>query len=167
MNIDCSLPEKTNSAIELTPQGFFKFKTPVVPPSRQVPSTSNTLSALSTPLPLPELSQLTRSQLIFSAGTTINPRSLTIERGIEFFLFMDMRATHQWSSFTMNSRKWVGATKMYNEVLAKDRKSKGLSEVIKKNPRALMDKLGEIEPMIMKRLATNDFKCKLPRLILL
>ena len=125
----------------------------------QAPNISSSLDDLNSPLPLSSLS-LTRSQLIFSAATSINARSLSVERGDEFYLFMDMRETHQWSSFTMNSQKWVAATKLFNEALAQNRKSRGLLPVIKKNPRALMEKLGEIEANVMKRLVTKNFTCK-------
>jgi hypothetical protein len=159
MNLDCAVPE--DMATECTAQGLFKFKKPRILPQRetQASKTGTLLNALSAPLPLSSLS-LTRSQLIFSAATSINAQSLAVERGDEFYLFMDMRETHQWSSFTMNSQKWVAATKLYNEALAQSRKSKGLSLAIKKNPRALMEKLGEIEANVMKRLVTKDFICK-------
>ena len=73
---------------------------------------------------------------------------------------MDMWETHQWSSFTMNSQKWVAATKLFNEALAQNQKAKGLSTAIKKNPCALMEKLREIEANVMKQLVTKDFTCK-------
>jgi len=148
-------------ATEPTAQGLFKFKKPCVPPQHetQASNISSSLNALNSPLPLSSL-LLTRSQLIFSAATSIDARSLAIERGDEFYLFMDMRETHQWSSFTMNSQKWVTAAKLFNEALARNRKSKGLSPAIKKNPRALMEKLGEIEANVVKRLVTKDFTCK-------
>jgi len=162
MNFDCVVPE--DAAAEPTSQGLFKFKKPCIPSQRDTQTsrmTSSTLlNKLNSPLPLSSCSQLTRSQLIFSAATSINAQSLAIERGDEFYLFMDMRETHKWSSFTMNSQKWVAATKIYNEASVEARTSKGLSLAIKKNPRALMEKLGEIEASILKRLATNNFACR-------
>lgn len=159
MNLDCAVSE--DMATEPTAQGLFKFKKPCVHLQREVQASniSSPLDALNSPLPLSSLS-LTRSQLIFSAATSINARSLAIEHGDEFYLFMDMRETHQWSSFTMNSQKWVAATKLFNEALAQNQKAKGLSTAIKKNPRALMEKLGEIEANVMKRSVTKDFTCK-------
>jgi hypothetical protein len=111
------------------------------------------------PLPLPaDKSSLTRSQLIFSLATQTDPRTLTIQRGDEFFLFMDLRKEHQWASFKMTSHKWVLATKAYNLQLQSSCGSKGHSYVAK-NPRALMDKLSEIEQMIAQRIATGNYLC--------
>ena len=64
----------------------------------------------------------------------------------------------QWTSFTMTSQKWVSATHTYNERLEEKARVRGV-QFIKKNPRALMEKLGEIEPKISKRLLTKNFKC--------
>jgi hypothetical protein len=71
---------------------------------------------------------------------------------------MDMRAEAGWVSFGMTSRKWALATLDYNERLEKVCQSKNLS-TNKKNPRALVEKLGEIERIIMNRLATGNYKC--------
>jgi hypothetical protein len=79
---------------------------------------------------------------------------MAIKGDDEFFLFMDMRAERQWTSFNMTSRKWVGATTSYNIRL----EAKNIAAV-KKNPRALVDLLGRIEPKISKRIIDQDFKC--------
>ncbi|KIM49769.1 hypothetical protein M413DRAFT_59878, partial [Hebeloma cylindrosporum] len=134
------------------------FKKPSLPICHTSTSSASN-NAFNTPLPTSS-SSLTRSQLIFSVATSIDTRSLAIERGDEFYLFMDMRDTHQWSSFTMTSHKWVAATKLYNAALLESRKSKGLVQTARKNPRALVEKLGEVESNIMKRLVTRDFKCE-------
>jgi hypothetical protein len=91
----------------------------------------------------------------------INPLSLSISKGNEFFLFMDMRAEQQWTSYGTSPRQWAKATNEYNtrlEALAKSSKF----PFIPKNPRALMDKLGEIEPKISDRLLRQDFQCQSP-----
>lgn len=113
------------------------------------------------PLPLPaDKSSLTRSQLIFSLATQTDPRTLSIQRGDEFFLFMDLRKEHQWASFKMTSRKWVLATKAYNLQLESSCSSKDHPKsYIAKNPRALMDKLSEIEQMIAQRITTGNYLC--------
>lgn len=72
---------------------------------------------------------------------------------------MEMRAEFQWASFNMTSRKWVAATETYNLRLEELCKAKG-AVAMKKNPRALMDKLGQIEPKIAVRIATGNFICK-------
>jgi hypothetical protein len=63
---------------------------------------------------------------------------------------MDMRAEHQWKVANMTSCKWMDATNLYNKQLG------GL----KKNPRTLLDKLGEVERTIFTRIANNDFQCE-------
>ena len=102
--------------------------------------------------------ELTRSQLIFSLATQTDPRTLTIQRGDEFFLFMDLRAEHQWASYKMTSHKWILATKAYNLRLQSSCSLNGHS-YIAKNPRALMDKLSEIEQIIAHRITTGNYMC--------
>ena len=72
---------------------------------------------------------------------------------------MDMRAERQWASFSMTCRKWVNATNIFNTQLEERRKGENL-DVVKKNPRALMDKLAEVEQQIIQRLTTENFACK-------
>ena len=118
----------------------------------------NLKSSLTQPLPLPPTAGLTRSQVLFSIGTAMDVRSLAVQGDIEFYLFMEMRAEFQWTSFAMTSQKWVSATHVYNKRLEEKTRVKGVL-FIRKNPRALMEKLGEIEPKISKRLLTKNFKC--------
>jgi hypothetical protein len=115
-------------------------------------------SSLMQPLPSPPTAGLTRSQLLFSIGTAMDIRSLAVQGDTEFYLFMDMRAEFQWTSFAMTSQKWVTATHVYNERLEHQTRVQGIL-FVRKNPRALMEKLGEIEPKISKRLLTKNFKC--------
>lgn len=124
--------------------------------SRGVPQLSE--SSLMQPLPPPPTARLTRSQLLFSIGTAMDIQSLAVQGDIEFYLFMDMRGEFQWTSFAMTSQKWVTATHVYNERLEHQTRVQGVL-FIRKNPRALMEKLGEIEPKISKRLLTKNFKC--------
>ena len=156
-----------------TSQGLFKFPT-VSPASHQIRTLANgsssTTAAWSRTAPLSELrkplplspSGLTRSDLIFSTATSINPQSLVIAGGEEFYLFMDLRTMHQWASFGMNSQKLVTATCLFNEAFITQQHAKGISDIVKKNPCALMDKLGEIELKIVKRIATQNYMCKPP-----
>jgi hypothetical protein len=79
----------------------------------------------------------------------------------EFYLFMDMRAEFQWASFNMTPQKWVIATQEYNtrlEALNSARQCRSVT----KNPRALMEMLGDIEVKIADRIARKDFVCKCP-----
>jgi RNase P subunit RPR2 len=137
---------------------FFKARTaqvPIVDTSVLTPAPI-ALDLLS-PLPLPN-SKLTRSQHFFAITTGINPLALSITTREEFVLFMEMRAQHQWKSFAMNSRRWVTATELYNESLTNQNTARGLPVILKK-PRALVEKLGEIEAKIVERIQTGNFKC--------
>ncbi|CAA7261854.1 unnamed protein product [Cyclocybe aegerita] len=116
-----------------------------------------TLDSLTAPLSKPPAqSNLTRSQLLFSVATSINPLSLSIKGKSEFFLFMDMRAEFQWVTFSMTSQKWVSATQLFNSCLETQGKV-NREAVVKKNPRALMEKLGEVEAIIVKHVATKNY----------
>ncbi|THG93316.1 hypothetical protein EW026_g7888 [Hermanssonia centrifuga] len=114
---------------------------------------------LCVPLPLPPSSKLTRSQLLFNILTGVDHRALIITGDVEFFLFMDLRKEFQWASFRMTPRGYVEATQLYNEQLERVNRANGHTTV-RKNPRALMNKLAEIEPRILQRLATQDFKSR-------
>ncbi|KAF9470175.1 hypothetical protein BDN70DRAFT_821684, partial [Pholiota conissans] len=94
---------------------------------------------------------LTRSQLIFSIGTAIDPRALQIDGKDEFLLYMDMRAEFQWTSFGMTASKWASATQIFNDRLLQERKD-DKTPFIKKNPRALADKLRKVESMVLDRV---------------
>ncbi|KAJ6463111.1 hypothetical protein C8R47DRAFT_1202066 [Mycena vitilis] len=85
------------------------------------------------------------------------PCALKIGDGAEFFLLMNMRAEFQWKSCEMTPKRWVEATVEYN---ARLQTAAGSSEVVKKHPRALMEKLGEIEPKLIQQIANNNFKCE-------
>lgn len=78
---------------------------------------------------------------------------------------MDMRAEFGWASFNMNSARYAQATYEFNDRLEKANKAKGHGTV-RKNPRAIMDKLTTIEDVIMVRLSTNNFACKFDSLYL-
>lgn len=131
-------------------------------PSQQRPQrASMSLESLRRPLKLPLAVQekgLTRSQLLFSIATSIDARALKISGDDEFYLFMDMRAEHQWASFGMTAVKWASATQAYNirlETLGKEKRF----QVIKKSPRALVDKLNEVEPKIIERIRRKNYTC--------
>jgi hypothetical protein len=133
------------------------------PPSRPgaITAPNNPItSELATQLPKPVASngeKLTRSQVFYSLATNTDISSLSVGRGAEFFLFMNMRAEFQWVSYNMTSQKWVLAAKEYNRRLADLNTSN--SQAVHKNPRALMDKLGEIEPVVVSRIARKDYIC--------
>ncbi|OBZ68323.1 hypothetical protein A0H81_11830 [Grifola frondosa] len=108
------------------------------------------------PVDTVNISGLTRSQQLFSISTGIDVRATSIGSGDEFFLFMDLRLKNRWISFLMTPRKWVTAADEYNVELAKCDKSKGRS-TIGKTPRALMDKLSEIEPRVLGHVTSGNY----------
>ncbi|KAJ7124766.1 hypothetical protein C8R43DRAFT_898805 [Mycena crocata] len=57
----------------------------------------------------------------------------------------------------MNPTKWVNATNEYNARLKALPGGAG-KDLVSKNPRALLEKLGEIETTIATRLSTNNFR---------
>lgn len=133
------------------------------PQSANTPANAPDLSTLQSVLPLSPSSNLSRSQSIFAIATGIDPRALSIGRGDEFFEFMAMRQEFGWATFNMNPKRWADFTKIYNTRLAALAQRKGLS-VVMKNPRALQDKLGEIEPQIANRIYKQNFLCTCPAL---
>ncbi|RDX40485.1 hypothetical protein OH76DRAFT_1366168 [Lentinus brumalis] len=124
--------------------------------------TASTVAALTAPLSLPftpSPSKLTPSERLFHVTTHINPLSLKIGESDEFFTFMDLRASEKWTSFGMTSHMWVKATVQYNKTLADRCRKQGIAVPLPKLPRALVDKLHEVEAMIVKRVSLNDYTC--------
>jgi hypothetical protein len=72
---------------------------------------------------------------------------------------MKLRAEHQWKSYSMTSRRWVVATDLYNTCLT-DQNMSAQIQTVPKKPRALMEKLGEVEGKVIDRILTGNFKCK-------
>ncbi|KAF9068511.1 hypothetical protein BDP27DRAFT_1421866 [Rhodocollybia butyracea] len=130
-------------------------------PSPSTTSSTSPTSASSTlaqPLPLPSgntTSRQSRSEYLFSRSTGVNPEALHIKTTAEFHLFMDMCAEGQWVSYSMTPRKWAVATIAYNERLQQKDPS-----AIRKLPRALLGKLGDIEKTISECIAVKNFKSK-------
>ena len=100
----------------------------------------------------------TPSQRFFEAGTGADPRSFSIHGDDEFYLFMDMRADKQWKSSTMTPIKWVEATQAFNTRL----QSTHPSQYVSKKPRALIEKLGEVEGIILERIGKQNYQCEFP-----
>jgi hypothetical protein len=122
-------------------------------------ATASALSlAQSLPLPASNPNRLTQSQLLFQQAAGVDPRALRISSGEDgaFFLFMEMRLECQWVSYDMAPAKWIKATEEFNRRLAKLGKGKRLSPG-QKHPRALMEKLAEIEGKVADRLYRNNF----------
>ena len=108
-------------------------------------------------LPVPTISGTTRSQILVSLITGLDPRSLKFPNNDdEFYLFMELRAEYKWVTYNMSALNWVEAASIFNATLEK---KKGAG-TIRKTPRALMEKLEDVEKKIHFRLKNNDFKCK-------
>jgi len=112
-------------------------------------------SHLTQPLPLPVDAKQTQSEQFFLSATNVDIRALTIAKGLEFYIFMDLRAEYKWVTYSMTTTKWVHATNEFNSRLRKS----GIQDVILKSPRAVMDKLAEIEDVIADRILKNNYLC--------
>ncbi|KAI0698413.1 hypothetical protein C8T65DRAFT_581918, partial [Cerioporus squamosus] len=112
-------------------------------------------------LPILKITGLTRSQQLLSVTTGLDPRSLRITAAEKdaFFLFMELRKKHQWASFNMTPRAWVVAASIYNSEVEKKNAAGGRS-LQRKTPRALLEKLGEVEVNIMSRINRKDYKSR-------
>ena len=97
----------------------------------------------------------THSQRLFALTTGIDARALQIQGDIKFFLFMEMQLEFSWASYQMMSKKWVTVTEEYNRRLIEQ----GGPNIVKKNPQALVQKLGEMEPHLMERIIKGDYNC--------
>ncbi|TCD60736.1 hypothetical protein EIP91_009619 [Steccherinum ochraceum] len=121
------------------------------------------------PLPLPSASannsgsggKLTRTQLLFQAGTHLDPRALQIGAVHieELYLLMEMRGEKQWASFAMTSRSWSSVVNSFNFRLRARAFEKGFAYVAK-SPRALQRKLGEMESKIAEKVASGNYASK-------
>ncbi|KAI0682818.1 hypothetical protein BC835DRAFT_1297855 [Cytidiella melzeri] len=100
---------------------------------------------------------LTPSERLFKVQTKIDPTLLKISSDIEYYLFMDLRAEHCWASHQMTSTLYVKATQCYNNALAAAYHNNSSRPPVKKNPQAIMEKLGDIEAEVLDRLARNNF----------
>ena len=108
-------------------------------------------------LPVPTISGTTRSQILISLVTGLDPRSLKFSNNDdEFYLFMELRAEYKWVTYNMSALNWVEAASIFNTTVEK---KKGAG-TIRKTPCALMEKLEDVEKKIHFRLKNNDFKCK-------
>ena len=113
-------------------------------------------------LPFPNITGITRSQRVFSIATGIDPRALTFGSGSdpqEFFTFMELRDRNKWASYKMTNFDWVCAASAYNVEIGKIN-AKQTKQLPMKTPRALMEKLGEIESAIITRIRTSNYKCR-------
>ncbi|KAG1783479.1 hypothetical protein EV702DRAFT_1208420, partial [Suillus placidus] len=136
--------------------GSTQCQLPAVTPSSTPPNPVAGTIALA---PIPRPPGMTLSQHFFTIATRIDACAMHISSNVEFHLFMDMRAEFVWISFKMTPKQWAAATETYNNCLEEKNRANG-SETVKKNPQALLRKLGEIEVAVMNRVAKNDFKSR-------
>jgi hypothetical protein len=101
---------------------------------------------------------LTPTQLLFQLCTGVDPNSLYLggksnpNGRNEFFLFMRLRKELNWRSSAIN---WNEATNRYN----KDG-TLSIPNFAIKDPRAIRSALKDVEDKILKRIATDNYKCK-------
>ncbi|KAI0686377.1 hypothetical protein C8T65DRAFT_591216, partial [Cerioporus squamosus] len=112
-------------------------------------------------LPIIRITGLTRSQQMFSLATGLDPRSIAFTRPEKdaFFLFMELRKELQWATFKMSSRDWVVAATLYNQAVEKKNAAEGKA-LVRKTPRALLDKLHEVELAIIQRVGKGDYRSR-------
>ncbi|PIL30527.1 hypothetical protein GSI_07227 [Ganoderma sinense ZZ0214-1] len=112
-------------------------------------------------LPSPAIVGLTRSQRLFSVVTEVDPRALVFGRATsrEFFLFMELRVTHQWATFQMTPYDWVCAASTYNTSIKRLNVEHGTALPLK-TPRALLDKLSEVESNIFVRIRDTSYRSR-------
>ncbi|PIL34349.1 hypothetical protein GSI_03124 [Ganoderma sinense ZZ0214-1] len=125
-------------------------------------TTSFTLTPTNEPcLPSTVIVGLTRSQRLFSVVTEVDPRALVFGKASsqEFFLFMELRVTHQWATFHMTPYDWVCAASTYNTAIKKLNIECGTALPLK-TPHALLDKLSEVETSIFSRIRDSDYKSR-------
>lgn len=122
---------------------------------------------LTTPLPIPVGRKLTRSEAFCLMSTNIDPCALRIEnlpgdnnshKSLEYLLFMDTRLELQWASYRMTPQSWTTATHVFNTKLVVKYAQFGLGTPIKKNPRAIMDKLESVKQQVLQRIRTTSGK---------
>ncbi|KAI1792880.1 hypothetical protein LXA43DRAFT_972225 [Ganoderma leucocontextum] len=109
--------------------------------------------------PRPAISGLTPSQHMFSvASGGIDPRSLSLANidYDEFSLFLRLRAEGQWATYMMSPYHWVCAASVYNKELEKLNQSTQKMRPLK-TPRALMDKLFQLEPKLIARIISGQY----------
>ncbi|PIL26811.1 hypothetical protein GSI_11072 [Ganoderma sinense ZZ0214-1] len=108
-------------------------------------------------LPIPIISGTTCSQILISLVTGLDPRSLKFSNDDdEFYMFMDLRATYKWVTYNILALTWVEAASIFNAALEKKRGK----DAVRKTPRALMEKLEDIEKTIHFRIKNKDFKSR-------
>lgn len=84
---------------------------------------------------------------------------MIIEDDDEFFVFMDLRLKYQWASFKMTSRQAVEAANAFNQEM-KARNSTAGRLTVMKNPRAIVEKLTEMEEKIIRKIKTKNYTCE-------
>ncbi|KAI0742908.1 hypothetical protein C8Q80DRAFT_1053238, partial [Daedaleopsis nitida] len=121
----------------------------------------STPTSITPRLPIPEIVGATRSQRLFSIATGIDSRCLRFSSTCdsnEFFAFMDLRAKKQWASFKMTPFDWVWAASEYNYEIEKINVKLG-KNLPMKTPRALMEKLADVESKILNRIRNDQYAC--------
>ncbi|KAI1782342.1 hypothetical protein LXA43DRAFT_906053 [Ganoderma leucocontextum] len=112
--------------------------------------------------PRPTVSGLTRSQRVFSiASGGVHPSSLSLTSidYQEFNLFLRLRSRYRWTTSTMSPYHWVCAASVYNKELEQLNETTHTPRPLK-TPRALMDKLFQLEPKLIARIISEDYDAR-------
>ncbi len=150
-SVSRSHPPKAN-----TLHSFFPSPSPASASTTQVVAIPDTVH-----FPRPVISGLTRSQRMFSVasgGIDLDSLSLTSIDYAEFCLFLRLRVENRWATYTMSPYNWVCAASVYNKELQKLNQSTQKKRALK-TPRALMDKLFQLEPKLIGRIISGNYDC--------
>ena len=138
-----------NSALSIAqrlPSYFWKCRIPGAPGPTVVPLC----------LPIAQVTGPTKSARIMSAATGFPTQSMTFpDDDDEFYLFMDLRAQLGWASSKLTCALWVEATSIYNAALEKKKPG-----AFRKTPRALVEKLAQVEKQVIHRKKNNNYICE-------
>ena len=121
---------------------------------------AHTIKNLSALLPLSaDANGLIHSKSLFTIAIDIDPRSLMINRNIEYLLFIDLHNKYKWCLFNITSSKYIVCIELFNAELKKKYCVLNKPFIIK-NPCVLINKFGEIEPYILMCILNKNYKCK-------
>ncbi|KAG2129220.1 uncharacterized protein EDB93DRAFT_1256346 [Suillus bovinus] len=121
------------------------------------PVTTTINSTATTLAPILKPPGMSCSQHFFTIATSIDAHAMEISSSVEFHLFIDMRVEFAWISFKMMPKQWAVATESYNNRLEEKNCTDG-HKTVRKNPQALLRKLGDIKVVVMNHIAKNNFK---------
>lgn len=107
------------------------------------------------------LQRLTRSERIFSCTTGTDPTASRISStGMEHKVFMEARFAGKWASYNMTPSRYQSATQEYNMCLDEALQGEGKILYVKKISSAVLQRLAEVEQMLIQRIVMGNFLTK-------